>query len=383
MIQTPGGSNRAGVNFGSRKLKTTDRVGRKNDPNGTDWASPGLGSLGERRLLTMDIQKQLQLNFVADEVEALVAVVRPILTGLLWGLKGEVVAEVGGVEHVRLRMLNRLRRPGDGDVGICFEYAVHDAVRRQESMVLDRVSDALHRLCSIGGNDLDSILFAAEKSGSEQLIDTARTLVTRESQLMYGTRGRPVKLQKHIEGIAQAFRRPNARQRLPNSISGAWKADLFLGMTDTDRWVATTVKSNPRALEGARGLRVGIVPASHTETDAPYKDEKRNLVVCPLLHDGDFMQVFYEGWQIVRAFLTADAKMPTEAALPRPPMRTVARMLVDRRDFPVVDVVAALEAFEQPELLDTASQTASLEITRGDDVELQAIIAPEARTVAG
>lgn len=329
----------------------------------------------------MDIQKQLQLNTVADEVEALVAVVRPILTGLLFGLKKSVTTEVGGVENVKLSMLGRLRRPGDGDVGICFEYAIHDAVRRQNAMVLDRVNDALTRLCNLNGNSLDSILFAAEKTGSEQLIDTAKTLVTKESQLMYGTRGRPVKLQKHIEGIAQAFRRPNARNRLPASISGAWKTDLFLGMIDTDRWVATTVKSNPRQLEGARGLRVGIVPASATETDAPYKDDKRNLVVCPLLHDGDFMQVFYEGWEVVRAFLAADAKMPKEAALVRPPQRRVARMLVERRDFPVVEVVDALEAFAQPELLDTEAQTASLELTRGDDPEVQAILAPEAKEI--
>jgi hypothetical protein len=243
------------------------------------------------------------------------------------------------------------------------------------------VSAQVSRLCSISGNDLDSILFAAEKAGSEQLIDTAKTLVTNDSQLMYGTRGRPVKLQKHIEGIAQAFRRPNARGRLPNSISGTWKTDLFLGMVDTDRWVATTVKSNPRQLEGARGLRVGIVPASATETDAPYRDDKRNLIVCPLLHDGNFMQIFYEGWEVVRAFLTADAQMPKEAALVRPPQRRVARMLVDRRDFPVVDVVEALEAFAQPELLDTEAQQAQLELTRGDEVEVevQAIIAPEAK----
>ncbi len=102
-------------------------------------------------------------------------------------------------------------------------------------------------------------------------------------------------------------------------------------MTDSDRWVATSVKSNAARLEGARGLRVGIVPASETETDAPYMDERRNLAVCPLLHDGNFMQLFYEGWQVVQTFLAADAHLPSEAALPRPPMRQVARMLDDRR----------------------------------------------------
>jgi hypothetical protein len=328
----------------------------------------------------MDIQKQLQLNFVADEVEAIVAVVRPILTGLLWGLKGEVAAQEGGPEHVKLHMLARLHRPGDGDVGLCFEYAVHDAVRRQDPMVVDRVMTALS-LCKIGGDQLDSILFAAEKAGSEQFIDTAKSLVTPESRLMHGRKGRPPHLQKHIEGISQAFRRPKARLALPNSISGTWKTDLFLGTVDTEKWVATTVKSNPRQLEGARGLRVGVVPASASETDAPYMDEKRNLVVCPLLHDGDFMQIFYEGWQVVRALFAADAQMPSEVQLARPPQREVARMLVDRREHPVVEVIDALNNFAQPELLATQSQEAELELGRGDAVEVQAIIAPAARVI--
>jgi hypothetical protein len=327
----------------------------------------------------MEINTQVQRSQVADEVSALIAVIRPILVGLLFGLKAEVTQEVGGPDHVRLRMLPRLRRPGDGDCGICFEYAVHDAMRRRDTMVLERVDDALTRLCNIAGADLDSILFAVEKSGSEQLIDTASELVTKESQIMSGTRGRPVKLQKHIKGIAQAFRRPSARNALPYSISGLWKADLFIGKTDTDRWVGTTVKSNANSLEGARGLRIGIVPATHTETDRPYMDEKRNLAVCPLLHDGNFMQVFYEGWQIAQAFLAADARMPSEAALPRPPMRNVARMLVDRRDFPVLEVVAALEAFAQPELLDTESEQAEVVLTRGDAIEMRTVIAPEAQ----
>jgi len=326
----------------------------------------------------MDIRAQVQQNAVADEVSALLAVVRPILIGLLYGLKGEVVREAGGSDNVKLLMLARLRRPGDGDCGICFEYAVHDAVRARNPMVLERIDDALTRLCNVAGDDVASILFAVEKTGSEQLIDTARDLVTDESRIRSGTRGQPAKLQKHIEGIAQAFRRPSARQALPYSISGLWKADLFIGHTDTDRWVGTTVKVNPSQLEGARGLRLGIVPATDTATDAPYLDERRNLVVCPLLYDGNFMQVFFAGWRIVQAFLTADAKMPEAVALDRPPEREVARVLAERRNYPVVDVVEALGAFAQPELLKTEPQQASVVLTRGDQIEMPTVIAPEA-----
>ena len=328
----------------------------------------------------MDIRTERQQNPVAEEVAALVAVVRPILLGLLLGLKGDVVGEVRGRENVKVKMLSRLRRAGDGDCGICFEYAVHDAIRRGDAPVLERVESAL-TLCNVPGGALDSILFAVEKTGSEQFIDTAKTLVTGESRLLAGTRGQPAKLKNHIEGIAQAFRRPAARAALPWSISGVWKADLFLGKTDSDRWVGTSVKVNPQALEGARGLRVGIVPASHTETDAPYMDERRNLVVCPLLHDGNFMQVFYEGWQIVQAVLASDAQMPPEAMLPRPPMREVARMLVDRREFTVMDVHGALAAFAQPELLVTEEQQVDIDFQRGESTEVQTFVVPEARPI--
>ena len=69
----------------------------------------------------MKIRKEHKLNPVEDEVLAVTAVVRPILLGVLYGLKRDVVDEVGGYENVKLKMLNRLYRAGDGDVGVCFE----------------------------------------------------------------------------------------------------------------------------------------------------------------------------------------------------------------------------------------------------------------------
>ena len=243
-------------------------------------------------------------------------------------------------------------------------------------MVLERIFSALSDHCNVDGGTVGSILFAAEKTGSEQLIDTAHDLITPDSVLMYGTRGRPAGLNKHIKGIAQAFRRPQAREDLPLSIGGVWKADLFVGATDTDRWVGTTVKINADHLEGARGLRIGIVPAKHGKTDLPHLDDSRNLVVCPLLHDGDFMQIFYEAWTIVQQFLTVDARMPKEVALPRPPTRQVARLLAERREFPVLDVVSALYPLAQPELLQTEERQAHLVLTHGAEAEVQSVVAP-------
>jgi capsular exopolysaccharide synthesis family protein len=333
-------------------------------------------------LATMDLRAQVQRNPVADELSALVAVMRPILVGLVLRLRDEVVREVGGRPNVTLKMLPGLRRPSDGDLGICFEYAVHAAIRDGDSMVLDRVEHALN-LCNIGGSELSSILFAVEKRGSEQLINTGRRLITPESRLMSGTHGKSVKLERHLQGVAQAFRRRGAREALPYSVSGAWKANLFLGAVDTDRWVATTVKSNARSIAPVRGLCVGIVPGGGGEADVPYKDDKRNLIVCPLLHDGNFMQTFYAAWQVAQAFLRADPKAPPGAMLPRPAMRQVARILEDAREFPVWDVVDdTLSPLAQPELLETQVERAEVQLTRDVVPQMKTVLVPEPSQLA-
>jgi hypothetical protein len=84
-----------------------------------------------------------QLNPVGDEVLAIAAVVAPILMGVLSALKRDVVDEAGGYSNVKLKMLPRLYRPGDGDVGICFEYAVHEATNNGDAQVLSRIESAV------------------------------------------------------------------------------------------------------------------------------------------------------------------------------------------------------------------------------------------------
>src|SRR3989442_4359427 len=95
------------------------------------------------RNVTTPIQLRLEFQeaLVADEVSAITAVVRPILTGILYALKGEVAQEVGGYDNLKLFMLSRLRRPGDGDTGVCFEYAVHDALTRGDATVSERLAN--------------------------------------------------------------------------------------------------------------------------------------------------------------------------------------------------------------------------------------------------
>jgi hypothetical protein len=327
----------------------------------------------------VEIRREKQLNPVSDEVLALTAVVRPILTGVLSALKADVVAEAGGHEGVKLKMLPRLYRPGDGDVGICFEYAVHEAMNNGDARVVERISDAL-KLCRIKKVDPKSILFGIEKSGAVQLIDTAKDILTDESRTLAGGVGQPPKLLHRLNILAAAFRRPRARLALPSSIRGLWKADLFVGSLATQQWVGTSVKINPTLLEGAAGLRIGIVPTRQGQSDKVRLDKGRGLIVCPLHHDADFMQVFYEGWRVVQAFLHSDAQLPREPLLPRPVDREVCRILQERREFPVVDVVDALCVFSQPELLVTNTEQVSLQDVKGS-TETSTLVAPLSRSV--
>ena len=328
----------------------------------------------------MEIRREKQLNPVSDDVLALTAVVRPILTGVLNALKADVVKEAGGHENVKLKMLPRLYRPGDGDVGICFEYAVHEAMNNGDARVVERVRDAV-KLCKVKPSAPKSILFGIEKSGAVQLIDTAKNILTDESRTLTGSVGQPPKLLRRLNILAAAFKRPTTRLALPYSIRGLWRADLFVGSLDSQQWVGTSVKINPNQLEGAAGLRIGIVPTRQGQSDKVRLDDGKGLVICPLHHDADFMQIFYEGWRVVQAFLNADAHVPKEALLPRPVDREICRILEERREYPTVDVIEALKVFSQPELIVTDAESVSLEVLKGD-TETSTLVAPVSRSTA-
>jgi hypothetical protein len=183
-----------------------------------------------------------------------------------------------------------------------------------------------------------SILFGVEKFGNQALLDTAKNILTDESRLLHGGKGPPILLRKRLNEIVAAFKRRSPGP-LPSSIAGLWKADLFVGCQDTDKWLGTTVKINERSLQGHKGLRLGIVPAAQGASDKVRKDEDKNLIVCPIPHDQSFMEAFYTALAIVQAVLAASGKMPTEKVLPQSAHRAVARLLTDRSDVPVIEIV--------------------------------------------
>jgi hypothetical protein len=85
-----------------------------------------------------------------------------------------------------------------------------------------------------------------------------------------------------------------------------------------------------------------------------------------------------EGWRIVQAFITSDGNEPREVLLPDPVHREVARTLVERRDYPVVEVVEAIKSFGQPELLATEAKEVGTTTLAGQ-ANTDLVIAPLSR----
>lgn len=298
----------------------------------------------------MKILSAAQTAAVRDPVRAKLAMVVPVLEGTLLSLNRDRVARLGGYDKVTLADLAREYREGDGDTGICFEYAVHQAIARQDALIYPFASEVLADFCKINGG-AESILFGPEKDGVIPVVESVSNSLTDESRVYVGNAGNPPRLKRYIPKIVAAFHRHEERNKLPRSINGIWKADLFVGNHEVDRWVGTTVKINPHNLESARGLRIGIYPKSN-ERDTPRYDRLMNLVRLPLSYDSAFMELFYKSFFLTRAFLKADAQIPKPVSLPDSEDRLVAGELEQRRDFPLRDVLEVLREMAQPDLLE-------------------------------
>ena len=315
----------------------------------------------------MKVLSAVQAASVGDPARAKFAMIVPVLEATLLSLNRARVERLGGYDKITLVDLARESRSGDGDAGICFEYAVHEAIARRDTLIHPFASEILARFCRIDGG-AESILFGPEKDGVIPIVESVSNALTDDSTVYVGNRGNPPKLKQYIPQIVAAFNRHEERNKLPRSINGLWKADLFIGNHEVDRWVGTTVKINPRNLESASGLRIGIYPKAN-KRDAPRYDRILNLVRLPLSYDTAFMELFYKSFFLVRQFLNADAQVPSPVALPDSEDRLVAGELQQRRNFPLYDVMDVLRVISQPDLLEVRDLTAvapDLELSRND-----------------
>jgi hypothetical protein len=121
-----------------------------------------------------------QIGNVGDPLRSKLAMVVPVLKATLHSLARDRVQRLGGLEKVTLHDLAREFLEGSGDAGICFEYAVHEAISHQSALIHPLASEVLEDLCKINGG-AESILFGPEKEGVIPILETVQNALTDES----------------------------------------------------------------------------------------------------------------------------------------------------------------------------------------------------------
>lgn len=285
---------------------------------------------------TKDIKYSSRADIFKQKKEIMFSFISPILFALLMGLKSEVVQSLNGLDNIRLRELARNYREGDGDCGICFEYSIHSAIRKNDPIIMQRINEALNK-CGISGKNTTSILLGFEKNRVLQINDELLSNLTESSTLIADAFGNRIDLLEHIFNISNAFRNPNSRRYLPDVINGLWKADLLLGNKEEDLWAAVSVKINPLSLVYANGIAIGIIPSRWNRIISI--KTKGKMIVCPLIYDNGFMEYFYATWRTVKSFLKNDAHIPNERLLPYVEQLQIAQVLESKRDTPVMEIV--------------------------------------------
>lgn len=299
----------------------------------------------------MKYKLQIQQDQIAEATRARYAMLIPILSGMLLSTKQDIVAQAGGYDRITLDMFARIYIEHPGDHGICFEYAVHQCIKNRDKSIHPIMSAVLEEFCGIKGG-AESILFGVEKHGPASVLETAKGALTADSRVLVGKTGQPAKLKPHLDNIVRAHNSRKHLEKLPSSIRGLWKADLFVGNPQQDRWVGTTLKTNRRDIERAPGLRVALFPEERSK-EGPKKED--TLIYCPLPYSGEFMQLFLATFNIVKQIVGAKGKLPSRIALVHDDDQTVAKCLVDRGHFPLQGILDALEPIKQPGFLTEAT----------------------------
>jgi len=294
--------------------------------------------------LTLEVQEAE----VGEAVRARYSMVASILRAMLYASNVGMVTALGGAQKITLEQLARIYQEGDGDYGICFEYALHDSIRARHKSIYPVIEEVLHGFCKIKGSP-ESILFGLEKNGRLNVVETANDSLTVDARVLVGRPGKPPFLKHRISILERAFRSVKHRSRLPQSISGLWQADLFIGSPKAEQWIGTSLKVNREDLKPAPGLRLGVYPSKQKE--GPKKDGDKNLILCPLPYRSDFMVLFSASFQIAKQLMYSKGQMPKPPALIYEDDLSVAEWLSARRAYPVMGILEALHPLMQPGLV--------------------------------
>lgn len=286
---------------------------------------------------------------------ALYAICRSLLRALLEQMGADdldiIQTDRADVRLKQMAALARLDRDkgmrGDG-----FEWAVHEALIGGEHRVSDLVSIALRRASRYIQKDSrpTSLMFGYEKAKHLGFLDAVVDEAGNDARLLPDAVGRPYQFGPWVKIAAQGAISESA---LTDRIAKIWKTDLFLTDEVGQRYLAATVKSQVRDLEGGAGLRIGIVPEDPRWGAGVKYDKVKGLWVVSLPDPDGFMGLFNDAYALVAETIYKLGKHGQSKYWMKPSAkaRRIQEQLEKMGEATVLEIENALNDASQPNLI--------------------------------
>jgi hypothetical protein len=304
----------------------------------------------------------IEQNAPVDEYgRALYAITRSILRALLDSLSEEDLRDLNTpLDRVNMRQLAKVVRL-DRDKGMRgdgFEWAIHEAILGGEKSVIDPIADAMRKASpKLRDAVPTSLLFGHERAKYLGFLDAIIDDAGSEAYLLPEGQGRPFAFGPWITKAALGV---SGEHQLAERIKKIWKTDLFLSIEGERRYLAATIKSNTKLLEGGRGLRIGIVPESPDFgiNQGVRYSQKHELWLVTLADPNGFMGLFNDAYHAIgRAVCTLGKQQaPTYWIKPSAKAQRVQLQLEKYSNAPVLEVEDALNNAAQQDLVTTAER---------------------------
>ena len=292
---------------------------------------------------------------------ALYAVARSIFRAFVDSISNEDLTDINTEQKdVRMRQFAKIVRL-DRDKGMRgdgFEWAVHEAIIGQEETVLNPIHAAMQRASPRIRDELPtSVMFGYERAKFLGFTEAVIGEAGRNAVLLPDGRGRPPVFDKWV---AQAAAGASAEALLPERIKQIWKTDLFLSTVDDQRYLAATVKSNLKLLEGGRGLRIAVVPESTVNGNrtGPYLDHARQLWIATLADPNGFMALYNDAYMAVGRAMCTLGKQQQPPYYNKPSAKGIRlqEQLEKYPDAKIVDIEEALNEAAQQNLIEQSTR---------------------------
>lgn len=303
-----------------------------------------------------------QVAPVDEYGRALYAVARSIVRAMLDQLTPDDLGDLNtDVDLITLRQLSKIARleRDKGMRGDGFEWAIHEAIVGGEPRVVDRISEVLRASSRrMDGSNPSSLLFGHERAKYLGFLEAVIQTAGEEATLLPDSRGHPYAFGPWI---ALAARGREAEPRLTERIRQIWKTDLFLTDRDATKYIAATIKSNHKQLEGGRGLRIGIVPEAKDLPPGIHRRE--NLWIVSLPDPNGFMGLFNDAYAAVAQAVCTLGKhdRPPYFLKPSAKAQRVQDQLEKYPTARAVDIVGALDEAAQQDLIDVRQRLLSVQ----------------------